>query len=111
MTGENKEDGVTPRIPVFVNGGWGAVELVARYDTMEFGSRTASGTPSRSPRAANVLRNADRSWTVGVNWYANSLVRIRLNGIRETIEDPQRAPVPGKNRFYTVVAQFQLQVH
>jgi len=106
VTGETKEDRIDPARPLF-QGGFGAIELAGRYDQMRVGSATDAGQPLRNPRAANVLRNSDRVWTLGVNWFLNVWGRIQLNYIHETIEDPLRAPIEGRTAFRTFVTRFQ----
>ncbi len=85
----------------------GALELVGRFDTIRFGSSEHPGRPSRTTRAANILGNSDRVWTFGVTWYLNRWVRIQGNGVREKIEDPRRAPIFGRERFWTALCQLQ----
>ena len=53
--------------PVF-DGGPGAIELTARYESLDFGG----------------IANAATGWaaTLGVNWYLNSFARIQVNGIQ-----------------------------
>src|SRR3970282_512928 len=70
ITGEKKADGIEPRRPLFA-GGVGAIELAGRYEQLRFNSSEHTATPSRNPRASNILGNSDRIWTVGVNWHPN----------------------------------------
>ena len=89
----------------------GLLEATARYEVIRFGSESSDGTaasPSRSPRAANVVGNDDRAWTFGLNWHASRYMKFQLNGIRETLRDPLRTPVDGKTRYWTTVARLQL---
>ena len=53
--------------PVF-DGGPGAIELTARYESLDFDG----------------IANAATGWaaTLGVNWYLNSFARIQVNGIQ-----------------------------
>lgn len=107
VTGEEKSEGIEPRKNFITGRGIGAVELAGRYEQMRFGSSEHPGLPSRSPRAANILGNSDRVWTFGINWYVNPWVKIQANGIREKIEDIQRSPVPGRERFWLAVCRLQ----
>ncbi len=107
ITGESKAGGVEPKKPFLEKGGLGAVELAARFEVLRFGSSEHIGLASRSPRAANILENSNRAWTVGINWYLNRWVKIQTNGIREKLEDPQRSPIPGKTLFYTWLCHLQ----
>jgi hypothetical protein len=67
---------------------------------------TPDEPPSRSPRAANVAPNADKVWTLGVNWYVNRWVKVRFNAISETLDDPALGPAPGESSLRTLVMQF-----
>jgi len=106
VTGENRDGGVSPKRPL-LQGGFGAVEITARYEQLRFASAgPPDEPPSRSPRAANVAPNGDRAWTVGVNWYVNRWVKVRFNLINETLDDPELGPAPGSSSLRTMVAQF-----
>jgi phosphate-selective porin len=87
--------------------GFGAVELAGRYEQLRFTSAGFTGLPSRSTRAANVLAQSDRVVTLGVNWYMNRWTKSQANLIRETIEDVQRSPAPGRTRLWTWVVRLQ----
>jgi phosphate-selective porin OprO/OprP len=106
VTGENRDGGVNPKRPL-LQGGFGAVEVTARYEQLRFSSAgSPDDPPSRSPRAANVAPNGDSAWTVGVNWYANRWVKVRFNLINETLDDPELGPAPGSSSLRTMVIQF-----
>jgi len=107
LTGEKKESGIDqPRRP-FLQGGYGGIELAARYEKIQFGGGDASQPPSISPRADFTIRNADEIITLGVNWYVNRFVKLQLNGIRETVDDPATSPIPGQTSVWTVAFRFQ----
>ncbi len=109
LTGEKKEGGIKPKRPLF-QGGFGAIELAARYESLGFGSDGPAGDPeSKSPRAANVRRNTERAVTFGVNWYMNKWLKLQINGINESIDDPLRGPTPDspKTSWMSVVTQLQ----
>ena len=107
ITGERKEGGVKPRRP-FLQGGFGAVEVAARYEVLRFASAGAQQEPpSDSHRAANVLGNGDSVLTAGVNWYLNKWLKFQLNAIHETLDDAALGPVPGQSTFWTVVTRLQ----
>jgi phosphate-selective porin OprO and OprP len=106
VTGENRDGGVNPKRPL-LQGGFGAVEVTARYEQLRFASAgSPDDPPSRSPRAANVAPNGDRAWTLGVNWYVNRWVKVRFNAISETLDDPELGPAPGSPSLRTMVMQF-----
>jgi phosphate-selective porin len=89
--------------------GIGLFEATARYETVHFGTGAETGSlPSRHPRAANVIGNEDRVLTLGMNWRANHYVKFQFNGVRETLSDPMRTPIDGKNRYWTLIGRAQL---
>ena len=108
VTGESKREGLDkPRRDFPRERGPGAVELAMRYEQIRFGSSEHPGRPLRHQRAANILSNSDRVWTFGVNWYWNRWVKIQFNGVRERIEDAQRSPIPGRERFWARLVRLQ----
>ncbi len=87
LTGEDASfKGVKPSQPFDTEkGGWGAWELVARYqendiDSGAFSSGTAAGvvTTTRYADPRNNARSA-KSWAAGVNWYLNQNVKLALD--------------------------------
>jgi phosphate-selective porin OprO/OprP len=87
-TGERKSARVEPRGPLF-QGGFGALELAARYEEMRFGSRGAEipaddSAASDHPRAAHLVGVTYEAWTLGINWYLNRWIRAQANVIRES---------------------------
>jgi phosphate-selective porin OprO and OprP len=81
LTGEDASyNGVTPRHPFDPrNGGWGALQLVARYAEL-YVDKTAF------PDFANPTTSASgaQAWAVGLNWYLNSNIRIDASFSRTT---------------------------
>jgi phosphate-selective porin OprO and OprP len=114
ITGERKSDGLeTPQRPFHPFskwGGFGAIEVASRFETLGFGSAGGKGNLSTSTRADNVLGNADHVLTWGVNWYLNRWVKIQANLIREHLHDPSMGPVPGRASFWSRVIRFQFTV-
>ena len=107
VTGEDKDDNINPRRPLF-RGGIGAIEIGARYDELGFRSESTEGTPQRNPRAAHILPNSDSVWTVGVNVFPIRWVKLVVNAIHETFEDDVRTPQLGVTSYWSGV--FRLQV-
>jgi phosphate-selective porin len=105
LTGEKKEGGVEPQKPIFA-GGFGAVEIAARFEQIRFGTNT-SGEGFSSPRSPALRSQSDRAMTFGLNWYANRYVKVQAGGIRETLEDSLRGPISGRNRFWTGILRLQ----
>jgi phosphate-selective porin OprO and OprP len=64
--------GIKPAHPFDINGGgWGAWEIAARYSTMDLNNLIGTTTGVAGGRQ-NVV-------TVGLNWYANSNVRLMFD--------------------------------
>jgi len=108
ITGEKKSGGIEPRQDFLLEGPTGAVELAARYEHAGFSGRPHPGAPLRNPRAANLLGNSDRLWTLGVNWYLNRFTKIQFNGVREKIVDTQRSPISGREKFWSALCRLQV---
>jgi phosphate-selective porin len=107
VTGEKTAGGVVPRREFVRGHGFGAVQIVARYEQMRFGSAEHTGLPSRSTRAANIYSESERIATFGVNWYLNRFVRVQYNAIREVIEDLQKAPILGQSTYWSRYVRIQ----
>jgi len=103
-TGEKK---TKPRREFLRDGGWGALELAARYEQLSFGSRTRSGPAAIHARAANILGNSERIWTFGVNWYLNRHAKIQVNAVHEGIEDWRRSPLAAQEQFWGQFVRLQ----
>jgi phosphate-selective porin len=107
VTGQKKRNADEPR-SWFPGRGVGAVELAARYETLEFRSVSTGGEDaSRNPRATNIFPNADTAWTTGVNWYMNRFVKLQVNAVREHIDDIERTLLAGEDTFWTYVLRLQ----
>ena len=107
VTGESKSDNVDVKKPLF-QGGIGAVELGARYDQLELGSASRTGTAFTNPRAEHLVSNGDGVWTFGVNWMLNRWVRVITNAVHETFDDPSRTPDPGTDKFWSGLIRLQV---
>ena len=93
-------------IAVF-QGGFGAVEVAARFEQIRFGSASKEGTPLLNPRADPLFGNTESIVTLGVNWYLNKWGRVLVNGMREAFEDPERTAVPGRTSGWAAVLRLQ----
>jgi len=84
LTGEEKRKGADePKRPLFA-GGFGSVELAARFDAVRFSS--GGDAPSRTgPRSETIGPLNDRAVTFGVNWSPNRWVRVQANVTRDTM--------------------------
>ena len=82
LTGESRvfkggnADRVKPNNNFAPGGGWGALELLARYDTLDL---TDAGFQSIGGRAVN---RKGETWTLGLNWYLNPNLKFVANYIR-----------------------------
>jgi phosphate-selective porin OprO and OprP len=102
VTGEDKDNNVNPRRPLF-QGGPGAIELAVRYEQLKFESASKQGTAFTNPRAEYLLPNSDKVFTVGVNWMTSRWTRLIVNAIHERFADESRAPVSGAASFWSGV--------
>ncbi len=107
VTGEDKDSDVTPRRPLF-QGGAGAIEIGVRYDQLTFESEGKSGPAFTNPRADHLIPNTDSTLTFGVNWLANRWIKVVVNGIRQTLDDTERAPITGTAEYWSGVARLQI---
>lgn len=99
LTGEDASfKGVKPKQNFDLDkGGWGAWELVARYDQINiddatfknFGGKSGNVSGTGSQRYFADLRNSAKSaktWVGGVNWYLNPNVRFEVNYLHTTFD-------------------------
>lgn len=107
ITGEDKDDNINPRKPLF-GGGIGAVEIGVRFDELELGSASQEGTPFTNPRADFQTPNSDRTWTFGVSWMPVRWVRVLTNAIHETFADGSRAPITGTSSYWSGLLRLQV---
>lgn len=98
LTGEKKTRMPRPKKPL-LQGGFGAVEVGARIESLEFKSGSSSEQGSTSPRADTILGNRDQAVTLGVNWYVNRFIKVQANFIREKLDDPSQGPLPDQPSF------------
>lgn len=108
VTGEDKEDTVSPKRPL-LQGGFGAIEVAARYERMLLGSSADASEPAfNNPRADNLRRNQDAVVTVGLSWYLNRWLKVQGNAIRESFDDLTRTPLDGTATYWSYVTRLQL---
>jgi phosphate-selective porin OprO/OprP len=115
LTGEVKNRPVEARKGGVGRGGYGALELTARYDTLRFDSVTGQDPPFRNSRAETIFPNADKVFTGGFTYYANAWVKVQGNAIHEAIDDVERAPTPVGGlapvaKFWSMVLRLQFQL-
>jgi phosphate-selective porin len=109
ITGEKKSNVGNPKKP-FMQGGFGAVEVGARVESLTFRSGATGDLSSSSPRADVILGNRNQVTTVGVNWYINRFFKIQANIIREKLDDPSQGPLPARPSFTTRAIRVQFSL-
>jgi phosphate-selective porin OprO/OprP len=88
LTGEDAAYGrVRPRRPFGADGGFGAVEVAARYHALAFDEDAfpTFANPSSSAQEA-------RAWSVGLNWYPSGNVKAMVNFERTSFSLAEAAP-------------------
>jgi phosphate-selective porin len=110
LTGERSDRSINPRRPLFM-GGFGAVQVAARFERIWFDSKDTGEPAFSNSRAEVILPNGDKVLTLGVNWYLNRWVKLQLNGIHESLEDAGRTPLlDGGTKFWSSVFRIQLVI-
>ena len=105
VTGERKHGRLEPAHDL-LRGGFGAVELKARVESLRFNTALYPGAFA----PAKLLSNADRATTVGVNWYVNHYVKLQADVILESVDDAERSPAPSTGgRFTSTVVLLQFR--
>ena len=107
VTGEDKDDNVNPKRPLF-KGGAGAIELAVRYEQLGFESASKEGTSFANPRAEHLTPNTDSVFTFGVNWITSRWTRVLVNAIHEDFEDANRTPIPGTSSFWSGLVRLNI---
>jgi phosphate-selective porin OprO/OprP len=74
---------ISPRNPVGT-GGFGAWELVARYDELDLWDNSAA---SEVGSVTDLRGTESENWTIGVNWYVNDNIRFMANYVDSDIKD------------------------
>jgi len=98
LTGEAATDagpGIRPRASFgFGDGHWGAVQVAARYHTLEVDDEAFTlgfAAPGASRKA--------EAWTAGLNWYLTGNFRYTFNFERTVFDDDADGPRQAENRF------------
>jgi phosphate-selective porin len=110
LTGERKHGRIEPRHQL-LDGGIGALELVARLETLRFADASFPGEEFGFPATSKVSANRDRVATIGLNWYVNHYLKVQGDLIRESVADPQRSPAPATGgQFTSALLRFQFRL-
>jgi phosphate-selective porin len=97
----------TPRRPL-LGGGWGALQLAARRETLTFGSLDPMDQPPLVVhRAVRVPGSQDAATTIGVTWYATRWIRFQANAVHERLRGAVSEPMPPA-RMWTRLIRFQV---
>ncbi|HUR35865.1 MAG TPA: porin [Vicinamibacterales bacterium] len=108
LTGERSDRAIRPRRPLFM-GGFGAVQVAARFERLWFDSKDTGEPAFSNSRAEVILPNGDKVLTLGVNWYLNRWMKLQLNAVHDEIEDTGRTPLlDGGTKFWSTVIRAQL---
>ena len=110
LTGEDASfKGVKPKQPFDTDhGGWGAWELVARYQENNIDNAAFSTASSGAGLAFADPRNnakSAKSWAAGVNWYLNQNVRLALDFENTSFDsggNPNAAGTAGAGSFIDI---------
>jgi phosphate-selective porin OprO/OprP len=106
LTGEPKKRPLKPEND-FLQGGFGAIELVARIERLWYDSVGPGGLAFRNPRTETILPTGDRAFTIGANWTLNRFAKLQVNLIREHLEDTDRNPVPNGGPIWSRILRLQ----
>ncbi len=108
LVGQRKGVLVEPRTSLF-QGGPGAVELVARVETLKFDDTGAGSLPvTTGSRAANLAPAGALAVEAGVNYWASFFMKLQATAMWERYDDPKTAPVPGRTgAYFSILARIQ----
>ncbi len=106
LTGEDASfRGVKPYSPFKpgADGGWGAVELLARYQENRLDDKAVGYAD-----AARGYATAARTWGVGLNWYLNEASRVAVNYDLTSFDNVRTGTVLRGDTEHFLVARYQL---
>ena len=106
LTGEDASYGgvkpITPYKPG-PDGGWGALELVARYQENNLDDKAATYADT-----AKGYATAAKTWGVGLNWYLTQDSKFAVNYDLTTFDNVQTGTVLKGDKEHFLVARYQL---
>ena len=106
LTGEEASfKGVKPYSPFRpgADGGWGAVELLARYQENQLDDKAAAYA-----RTANGYATGARTWGVGLNWYLNESSKFAINYDLTRFDNVRTGTVLTGDTEHFLVGRYQL---
>ncbi len=75
-------------------GHWGAFEIAARYSYIDLTSNFTAGLPiSAASQPSAINGGKETGYTVGLNWYPNTYMRVMLNYVHTDFEKANPAAV------------------
>jgi phosphate-selective porin len=89
--------------------GFGGLQLAVRTEWLSFGTPGAAEGQVWTPRAEQLSHVGVRSWTLGVNWTLNRVVRLQANAVREAVVSHARGAAASRPTW-TPVARVQLSM-
>lgn len=98
VTGEKKGGSIKPKRPIG-GGGFGAIELAARYESLRFDDNDNTGFEGAGNRARNLRPGQDRVLWGGASWLPFAWMRVYGNVAVERYLDALLAPEPPGARF------------
>jgi phosphate-selective porin OprO/OprP len=105
ITGEEKKNNIDPAEP-FLQGGLGALEIAGRLEAITFGGGPRNEPAFPGPRARRIADTKDTAWTLGLNWYLNRFIGVRVNAIRE-LQERAGPFFPASNRTWSRTLRLQ----
>lgn len=108
VTGEKKVTTIKPK-KTLVNGGPGAIELLARIEGLKVDDvGDPSGFAGFGNRARNIAPSGARTISAGFNWWFAPYLRFQGDIQADRYNDPTIAPQPGRRGTYlTYVGRIQ----
>jgi phosphate-selective porin OprO/OprP len=99
LTGENASyKGLIPASPFAPGeGGWGAFEIAARYNAIDFDDDSFDGG-ANSFADPTLSATKAQGFTVGLNWYLNRWIKVMVNYDRTSFDGGAPGGAPGSIR-------------
>ena len=105
LTGEDASyKGVKPNSPFTTDGGWGAWELVARYQENNIDSNAVTTTFATT--SANAT--SAKTWGLGLNWYHNQSSKAAINWEQTSFDGGTGSKKLNGKKEDFLVARYQL---
>ena len=102
LTGEEKVHGKAPKVKNNFDprtGGFGALELTARFAKLDFDSDDPLPSPGE---------NGVDALTVGFNWYLTPNARLMFNWVNNWYDNKQMTPIKGDDSSWEITSRLAL---